>query len=275
MDLEAVTMAIDRLYLVAPQLHNQRVELKSTKLAQMEKARREGQDATSSTEQLRRAKGKERDAKELENLLDMISKASERTLKDQSVVLDGNMQSRFERARRRESAKVSTFSNYLTHLSDVLLEPQRDAFVEQLVRHSEAGRIHGQDATLPRMRDPEALLTLPEFMKEPLPASERLKDPAALLTLPEFVREAVPQHIAHATGLVPPPPAVEKVKEKRSRSLSAPPLAWLRSSSSRLSLSGSSNSSSSSSSKGKSKASLSHGTSNETPRVSQSFTFVL
>ncbi|KAF8903330.1 HECT-like ubiquitin-conjugating enzyme-binding-domain-containing protein [Gymnopilus junonius] len=250
MDFEAVTMAIDRLYIVAPQLHNQRVELKSTKLAQMEKARREGQDASSSTEQTRRAKGKERDAREFENLLDLIGKASERTLKDQSVVLDGSMQSRFERARRRESAKVRPIVYVLLRCF------LRDAFVEQLVRHSEAGRIHGQDAVLPKLKDPEALLTLPEFMREPLPASERIKDDNALLTLPEFVKEAVPQYIAQANGAERAPSKTTKVKKERSRSLSAPPLAWLRSSSSRLSLSSSSNSSSS---KGKSKASESHG----------------
>jgi hypothetical protein len=99
MDLEAVAMAIDRLYLVAPQLNNQRVELKSSKLAQMEKASREPVVQS-------RRNGKERDVRELENLLDLIAKSSERTLKDQSVVLDGSMQARLERARQGESSKV-------------------------------------------------------------------------------------------------------------------------------------------------------------------------
>ncbi|KDR80336.1 hypothetical protein GALMADRAFT_242712 [Galerina marginata CBS 339.88] len=236
LDLESVAMAIDRLYLVAPQLHNQRVELKSTKLAQMEKARREGQVASTSVQSVGRGKGKERDVRELENLLDMIGRASERTLKSQSVMLDGNMQTRLERAKRRESAK-------------------RDAFVEQLFRHSEAGRIHGQDAVLPRTKDPEALLTLPEFMREPLPQSERQKDANALLTLPEFVRESIPPHMAQPDQeeAIVSPKTLKIKEDKRRRSLSAPPLAWLRSSSSRLSLSSSSNSSSSS--KGKSKAS--------------------
>lgn len=102
LDLEAVALAIDRLYLVAPQLHNQRVELKSAKKAQMEKASREG---TSSPRHVSR-KGKERDVRELENMLELIGKASERTLKDQSVILDGGMQSRLEKARKKDSAKV-------------------------------------------------------------------------------------------------------------------------------------------------------------------------
>ncbi|CAA7267252.1 unnamed protein product [Cyclocybe aegerita] len=233
MDLEAVTMAIDRLYLVAPQLHNQRVELKSSKLAEMEKARRE---VTT------KSKGKERDAKELENILNLLGRASERTLKDQSVILDGGMKSRLERSRQKESAK-------------------RDAFVEQLVQHSRAGRMHGQDAVLQpstprlkdsdRIRDPEAMLTLPEFMREPLPASERQKDSEAMLTLPEFVNEPLPLQFS----LLDTDPAQEgpdgKPRKKRSRSLSAPPLAWLRSSSRS---SNSSSGSSSSSSKGKAKA---------------------
>lgn len=105
LDLEAVTMAIDRLYLVAPQLHNQRVELKSSKLAQMEKARRQG-----SASAVSRGKQKEKDPdhRELENLLELLGKASERTLKDQSVILDGGMKTRLERARQRDVAKVRT-----------------------------------------------------------------------------------------------------------------------------------------------------------------------
>ena len=87
-------------------------------------------------------------------------------------------------------------------------------------------------------------------MREPLPESERQKDLEALLTLPEFVKEPLPAHIHHSY--------LEREKEKildkrkRDRSVSAPPLAWLRPTSSR----GSSTSSfgSSNSLKGKSKA---------------------
>jgi ubiquitin-protein ligase E3 D len=102
LDLEAVAVAIDRLYLVAPQLHNQRVELKSSKLAEMEKARREGRTAMS----------EERDIKELERMLDLLGKASERTIRDQSVFLDGGMQSRMDKVHQKESAKVRSFFYY-------------------------------------------------------------------------------------------------------------------------------------------------------------------
>ena len=99
LDLEAVAVAIDRLYLVAPQLHNQRVELKSSKLAEMEKARREGRTAIS----------EERDIKELERMLDLLGKASERTIRDQSVFLDGGMQNRMDKIHQKEAIKVRNY----------------------------------------------------------------------------------------------------------------------------------------------------------------------
>ncbi|KAJ7742710.1 HECT-like ubiquitin-conjugating enzyme-binding-domain-containing protein [Mycena maculata] len=210
LDLEAVAMAIDRLYLVAPQLHNQRVELKSSKLAQMENARRQGSAVS-------RGKQKEndtRDTRDLENILELLGKASERTLKDQSVMLDGGMKTRLERARQRDVAK-------------------REAFVEHLADYSDAGRFHGQDAVLQptRTKNPEAMLTLPEFIREAVPDTVVRNDPQAMLTLPEFVRD-----MPHP----PPPPtapasAIRK-KPVRSRSMSAPSLSWLRSSASRSAL---------------------------------------
>ncbi|KAJ6588703.1 HECT-like ubiquitin-conjugating enzyme-binding-domain-containing protein [Mycena capillaripes] len=213
LDLEAVAMAIDRLYLVAPQLHNQRVELKSSKLAQMEKARRQGASAVSRGKQ----KAKDPDTRDLENILELLGKASERTMKDQSVILDGGMKTRLERARQRDVAK-------------------REAFVGHLADYSDARRLHGQDAVLQptRTKNPEAMLTLPEFIREAVPHSVRLEDPKALLTLPEFVREAPPPHIQS-----PPPTApASAIRKKpiRHRSMSAPSLSWLRSSSSRSGL---------------------------------------
>lgn len=105
LDLEAVTMAIDRLYLVAPQLHNQRVELKSTKVKQMEKARAQGSSS--------KGKQKEKDIGELDDILRLISKASSRSLTDQTVVLEGGMKSHLEKARLRDIAKVT--SNFLSN----------------------------------------------------------------------------------------------------------------------------------------------------------------
>jgi len=115
--------------------------------------------------------------------------------------------------------------------------------------------MHGQDAILQsRVKDPEALLTLPEFMREPLPESERIKNSEALLTLPEFVREALPADISPPDSEPLPNPTL-KIKKRRHRSLSAPPLAWLRSSRS----SNGTSTNNGTSSKGKSKANQSHG----------------
>lgn len=97
MDLEAVTRAIDRLYLVAPQLHDQRVELKDAKRAQMERARRAGKQREGAGEDLR----------ELEKMVELIGKAAGRSMLDQTVVLEGGLDKQMERARLRDQARVS------------------------------------------------------------------------------------------------------------------------------------------------------------------------
>ena len=96
LDLDEVTMAIDRLYRVAPQLHNQRVELNKSKLEELRSAR-EAQDGPAES-----GKQKER---ELERIVDMIGRASERKLVQQTVVL-GDMDARIERVRQRDVQKV-------------------------------------------------------------------------------------------------------------------------------------------------------------------------
>lgn len=105
LDLEAVTLAIDRLYLVAPQLLNQRVELKTSKLQEMENARHAGTQSRKSA--LPKGKQREKDVEELENILDLIGKASERKMADQIVILEGGIKSRMERAHQRDMAKAS------------------------------------------------------------------------------------------------------------------------------------------------------------------------
>ncbi|KAF8627330.1 hypothetical protein AX15_004404 [Amanita polypyramis BW_CC] len=190
-DLDNITMAIDRLYKVAPQLHNQRVELKSTKLAEMERARQEG----SSTSQSKLRDDKP-DVEDLEKILDLLGKASERSLHDQSFVLEGGMQKRLEKVKQRE-------------------EEEREAFVAELVRRSGSGRLHSQDAVYhPRTRESHALLTLPEFMREPTP-SESLKKEA----------NAVPSSSRLVQGRANLPQGSNGTK-CRTRSTSAPHLPW-------------------------------------------------
>ena len=207
-DLENVTTAIDRLYKVAPQLHNQRVELKSAKLAQMERARQEG---SSTSQSVREDKP---DVGELENIIDLLGKASERSMHEQTFVLEGGMQRRLEKVKQREREQVR-FS-FAESTRGFIVE-QREAFVAELVRHSESGRLHAQDAVYhPRTRDPHALLTLPEFIREPAPAEPLEKETSALS---EPAQDS-------------PPPEINESKTKKSnrkRSMSAPHLPWLRS----------------------------------------------
>ncbi|RPD54903.1 hypothetical protein L226DRAFT_535568 [Lentinus tigrinus ALCF2SS1-7] len=223
MDLEAVALAIDRLYVVAPQLHDQRVELKKSKREQMERARLAGPSKETEKEQekvkVRPGKERAQDEVELQKMVELIGKASERKLVDQAVVLNGGMEAKLAQARQRDQEK-------------------REAFVTRLARHSDAGRLHAQDAILPKKRtkDPDAMLSLPEFIREGVPEGMQLKmqmeDPKALLSLPDFIREPVPERLSQQR-----PPSVALNRKKsfkglRSRSMSAPPLAWLLSSSS-------------------------------------------
>ena len=103
---------------------------------------------------------------------------------------------------------------------------QRDAFVEQLAKHSNAGRFHSQDAVLhpPRSKDPNTAITVHEFLRESVPESKE-NDTEALLSLPEFVREPIPDNVFATSRL--------KKQSPRSRSLSSSSLNWLRPSSSR------------------------------------------
>lgn len=261
MDLDAVTQAIDRLYAVAPQLSNQRVELKSSKVLQMERARSAGSSAVhtptklESTERSSKGKQKAADPQQMERLIEMINKASERKMVDQTVTLKGGLKGQLEKTQVRDQKK-------------------RDAFVEKLALHSDAGRYHGQDAILhpdgSRVRDPEALLSLLEFSREIVPQvnlRKLLKDEEAMLTLPEFIREAETDSLHSDASALPsaksfssrssqdhssendqsgmkvPGHARKKsiqkdaLKEKgRNRSMSAPGLSWLKRSSSRSSL---------------------------------------
>ena len=113
MDLDAVTSAIDRLYLVAPQLHNQRVELKQRKVEELERAKHARPKNSEG-----KGKGKDKDVRDLDTLLGMIGKASSRRMNDQAVVVSEEMRSRMELARQRDVVKVSILSPHhrLSHL---------------------------------------------------------------------------------------------------------------------------------------------------------------
>ncbi len=88
--------------------------------------------------------------------------------------------------------------------------------------------MHAQDATFSslRLKDPDALLTLPEFIRESVPpAHQPPPDPNTLLSLNEAARErpgalsipSTPPHLLNKSSF----------KGLRSRSMSAPALSWL------------------------------------------------
>ena len=87
--------------------------------------------------------------------------------------------------------------------------------------------MHAQDATFSsvRLKDPDALLTLPEFIRESVPrALQAEPDPNALLTLDEAAKE----HPSRPSTPGPRPLQTTKSsKGLRNRSMSAPSLSWL------------------------------------------------
>ncbi|KAG1876394.1 HECT-like ubiquitin-conjugating enzyme-binding-domain-containing protein [Suillus subluteus] len=194
MDFDAVTLAIERLYIVAPQLHNQRVELKSAKLAQMERARLEGPKVQPSLSKGKQ-KAHDRDMRDLDHMLDLLGKASDRKLTDQSVVMDSRRMVRLRQTKQE-------------------YEDQRGAFVDHLVKRSGVGRLHDQDAILqPKVRSLDELVTLPEFIRE------------SMSSIPPESR----QHTSSSgDALEEPVPDVSamSLKKSRTRSISAPQ--WLR-----------------------------------------------
>lgn len=117
LDFEAITIAIDRLYMVAPQLLNQRVELNRSKLEQMERARLASEDSSISSKRKGKAKDilgdrrmNKEDIQELEKMLELINRSSNRRIVGQSVILDGEqgMAERLEKVRLRELQKVQS-----------------------------------------------------------------------------------------------------------------------------------------------------------------------
>jgi hypothetical protein len=107
-ELEAVTLAIDRLYLVAPQLHNQRVELNASKLEELERARSSGD-----------VKGKQKQIEDdLDRMLELIGRAAERKLVDQSVVLEGGLEALLQKAKKRNDKKVASAHPFVDISSD-------------------------------------------------------------------------------------------------------------------------------------------------------------
>lgn len=210
LDFEGITHAIERLYVVAPQLGDQRVELRSEKIAQMERAKA--------------GKGKARtrvdpaDA-ELDKILDLLGKASTREIPDQSVIMDPR---RSGREKGAADIEEQVDSSLLTGISLTDQDSfQRRKYLEHLVNRTYAGRLHSQDA----------MPSLSRAYSSPSSAGGAVRDaeegPSS---------EVQPGGRGSRDGKRASCPAVPKsgstlelpLEKLRDRSLSAPHLAWLR-----------------------------------------------
>ncbi|KAG8997540.1 hypothetical protein FRB90_012485, partial [Tulasnella sp. 427] len=211
MDLESVASAIDRLYQVAPQLHNQRVELKRSKLAEMELARLRGghsrqRNSTSEsaleseTEKLvgrgrivnQTAEPSKRfSAESLSRRLDPKGKGKAREedsfetqskkKEDLDRILSLIGKSSGEQRRIVDQRVDARDFQAKVERAKVRDDNQREQLVDRLVKHSNAGRFNNQDAMFVRAS------LRPPGPKEFLP-----QEPEPLLSLPEFMEEALP-----------------------------------------------------------------------------------
>lgn len=199
LDLDLVTQAIDRLYAVAPQLHDQRVELRQEKIAQMQKA------------QHTINKGKARDATsvreaELEKMLDLLGRASSREIPDQSVVIDRTRKARIKK-------KLD-------------LKEQRYTYIEHIVERAAAGRLHSQDATpssTPSLTANPGLHRRLGAENEQIRSNHSPRDGGGTELL--LKGSAATPEAKNTSGNL----SVPTHKESRSRSVSAPHLAFFRS----------------------------------------------
>ncbi|KAI6124457.1 HECT-like ubiquitin-conjugating enzyme-binding-domain-containing protein [Pisolithus croceorrhizus] len=199
LDLDLVTQAIDRLYAVALQLHDQRVELRQEKIAQMQKA------------QHTINKGKARDATsvreaELEKMLDLLGRASSREIPDQSVVIDRTRKARIKK-------KLD-------------LKEQRYTYIEHIVERAAAGRLHSQDATpssTPSLTANPGLHRRLGAENEQIRSNHSPRDGGGTELL--LKGSAATPEAKNTSGNL----SVPTHKESRSRSVSAPHLAFFRS----------------------------------------------
>ncbi|KAK4047032.1 hypothetical protein OIO90_006353 [Microbotryomycetes sp. JL221] len=153
-DLDSVSRAIERLYVVSPQLGNQRVEpdrrqMRERQLAKLgnaierlSKGRLEDQRATpglgdDEAEARARIRLRRIHNDALDHLVDQIDRAAARTLADQRVELKG---------KQRDVLNTLTIRNDFQPLSDAREAERREFILE----HTGKGRLASQDAVLIR-----------------------------------------------------------------------------------------------------------------------------
>ena len=180
-DLESVSLAIERLYLVTPQLANQRVEpdrrvLRERQLAKLgnaierlSKGRLDDQRAKPSPDMNadpveRQVKLRLNQDQALERLIEQIDRAASRTLLDQRVDLNRPKGKNRDKDKAAEGAEWGAFKAFS--------DPHEAERREFILSHTGKGRLAGQDATLPVAsssafpgppKDPLAPVSIAEF----------------------------------------------------------------------------------------------------------------
>ncbi|KAM0787729.1 hypothetical protein ACM66B_003787 [Microbotryomycetes sp. NB124-2] len=204
-DLDGVTQAIERLYIVSPQLANQRVDpdrrqLRERQLAKLgnaierlSKGRFEDQRASpglADEEAEKRAKDRLQrlNVDALDRLVDQIDRAASRTLADQRVELRG---------RGKDVLNASTVKEDFEPLSDEREARRREFILE----HTGKGRLASQDAVLtksarvidvfPHSVEADAPISLQKFLETerdlpppPSPLPERTGSPSKKMFSP-------------------------------------------------------------------------------------------
>ncbi|KAK4046190.1 hypothetical protein OIV83_006265 [Microbotryomycetes sp. JL201] len=201
-DLDGVTKAIERLYVVSPQLANQRADqdrrqLRERQLAKLgnaierlSKGRFEDQRASpalADDESERRARDRLHriHADALDHLVDQIDRAASRTLADQRVELKGKQRDALNALTMRNdaSANVETSSALSDLFTCKQFEPLSDAFEakrrEFILEHTGKGRLASQDA----------VLTKAAHVSDVFPHSAEADAPISLQTFLESERE--------------------------------------------------------------------------------------
>lgn len=136
LDLDLVTHAIDRLYAVAPQLADQRVELRREKITQMQKAQNNKGKSPATTIA---------DDAELDKMFYLLGRANSREMADQSVAFDLGRKERV-RGKLNLEQQVSLLLYFGVKRKTSLSVLQRYTYIEHIVERSSIGRLRSQDA---------------------------------------------------------------------------------------------------------------------------------
>ncbi|GAA6062829.1 hypothetical protein JCM10212_002467 [Sporobolomyces blumeae] len=177
-DLDSVSQAIERLYVVSPQLANQRVEpdrrvLRERQLAKLGNAierlsqgRLNDQRAVSvpiSTEPENEVDRKRREQEAVDRLIERIDKAASRTFANQRVELGG-----------KRKAVLDDEGPPLQYKP--LADPKEAQRREFILQHTGKGRLAGQDAVLHSSGLAEPFPGPPQQLDEPVTISEFFSD---------------------------------------------------------------------------------------------------